>query len=228
MGDDMNTHKKNDISVFLWLLLPILFMVAQIFIETLVPVRYLGAVHNEGGPHEAFEALIAAICIPLAFRLFLTVETKLLRFWFLAATLGTIYICGEELSWGQHVFGWMTPEFWSGLNDQSETNLHNTSSWLDQKPRLLLFIGTIVAGLVAPALRRWKPGWMESHLPPHLMQLFPSSALIPTSLGVLLPYLADKIANSFGVHLFHRVSEVQEIYLFYFILLYLLDFPKRR
>jgi hypothetical protein len=36
------------------------------------------------------------------------------------------FICfGEEISWGQRIFGWSTPEGWSDLNAQSETNFHN-------------------------------------------------------------------------------------------------------
>ena len=33
--------------------------------------------------------------------------------------------CGEEISWGQRIFGWRTPEFFSNHNAQNETNLHN-------------------------------------------------------------------------------------------------------
>ena len=37
-----------------------------------------------------------------------------------------MFVCmGEEISWGQRIFGWKTPEGWSAKNAQSETNLHN-------------------------------------------------------------------------------------------------------
>jgi hypothetical protein len=32
---------------------------------------------------------------------------------------------GEEISWGQRIFGWGTPSSLKELNDQGETNLHN-------------------------------------------------------------------------------------------------------
>ena len=35
-------------------------------------------------------------------------------------------VTGEELSWGQRIFGWSTPEAWVTHNYQGETNLHNT------------------------------------------------------------------------------------------------------
>jgi hypothetical protein len=37
---------------------------------------------------------------------------------------------GEEISWGQRIFGWGTPEFLGELNAQNETNLHNL--WFSQ------------------------------------------------------------------------------------------------
>ncbi len=33
--------------------------------------------------------------------------------------------CGEEVSWGQRIFGWRAPPIFSILNAQNETNLHN-------------------------------------------------------------------------------------------------------
>jgi hypothetical protein len=222
----MNEHNAT-LPKFLWLWLPMLFIVAQGFIEILVPSEYLDPVHSEGGPHETFQFLIALLSIPLAARLALTAPNHFLKLWFFAALAGTVYIAGEEVSWGQHIFGWTTPEFWSGVNDQNETNLHNTSSWLDQKPRLLLYIGIVVTGIIVPALRKWKPGFIEGRLPSYLLVLLPSGLLLPTALGVLVPHVADEFVEIFHKHIFRRVSEIQEIYIYYFIFLYLLDFRKR-
>ena len=41
-----------------------------------------------------------------------------------------IFLGMEELSWGQHLFGWQTPEAFRLLNDQGETNLHNLDSMI--------------------------------------------------------------------------------------------------
>ena len=65
-------------------------------------------------------------------------------------------------SWGQHFLGWESSEFWQDINDQSETNLHNTSSWLDQKPRLILEIGVMVGGIVIPLLIKFKKGLLPA------------------------------------------------------------------
>jgi len=36
-----------------------------------------------------------------------------------------VFASGEEISWGQRLFGWGTPEFFAEHNYQDETNLHN-------------------------------------------------------------------------------------------------------
>ena len=113
--------------------------------------------------------------------------------------------------------------FLAGDQRSGETNLHNTSSWLDQKPRLLLFIGMVVGGLIIPALRRWKP----VVLPARFSAIYPENHMAITALGVLVPYLLQEVAeHGFNAHIFLRVSEVQEMYMYYFILLYVCDLRK--
>ena len=45
---------------------------------------------------------------------------------------------GEELSWGQRIFGWSTPSFLAEINSQSEINLHNINTQLAQN---ILYFG---------------------------------------------------------------------------------------
>lgn len=214
---------SNNIPVFLWLVLPVAIIVIQTLLEILVPQNLLGPMLSEGGPHETLQFLFSALACFLAARMCFQLEDRLLKGLMLCIALGCFYIAGEEISWGQWVFGWITPEFWQQVNDQSETNLHNTSAWLDQKPRLLLFIGIMVGGLLVPALRRWWP----SKLPAKYAVLYPSDALVVTALGVTIPYFIQEVAEALGFHPFERVSEVQELYMYYFLFLYLIDFHKR-
>lgn len=218
-----NFVKRNALSPVLWLYLPVSFMILQVILEIALPSSILAPMLSEGGPHEAFQFLFAALACLVAMKTMIDVKAPLLKGWVLLAALGSFYIAGEEISWGQWVFGWVTPDFWSGVNDQNETNLHNTSAWLDQKPRLLLFIGIMVGGLVIPALRRWR----SEQLPAKFEMLYPSDALVVTALGVTLPYFVQEVAEALKIHLFERVSEVQELYMYYFIFLYLLDLRKR-
>jgi hypothetical protein len=215
---------KATLPTLLWLILPVLYIVIQVCMEIFLSNEALQPMHTEGGAIEIMQFMIMLPATITAAWLAFKVKDKFLKLWLLAAALGCFYITGEEVSWGQWIYGWTTPDFWSGVNDQNETNLHNTTAWLDQKPRALLFIGIVFSGIIVPILRRVRPEW----IPSRFGVLLPSDALFVTSLGVLLPYLVQEISDVFfDTNLFLRVSEVQEVYIYYFLLLYLLDFHKR-
>ncbi len=148
-----------------------------------------------------------------------------LYLWVGFAAAACFYIAGEEASWGQHYLGWETPEGWLALNDQGETNLHNTSSWFDQKPRMLLELGVVVGGILIPlwalrwpALRRRRFGII---LPP--MICLPSAAL--AEFARAWERVVDLLAGRF--YLFGRSSEVQEFYFYLFVLLYMIVLRRR-
>ncbi len=44
---------------------------------------------------------------------------------FVISCIGLFFMIGEELNWGQRLFGWETPESLKVINKQKETNLHN-------------------------------------------------------------------------------------------------------
>ena len=79
---------------------------------------------------------------------------------------------GEELSWGQRIFGWATPDSFASINEQSETNLHNLATQVFQNTLYfggwLLLIGLAfwrqsLAGL----LQQFKPlRFLSGWLPP--------------------------------------------------------------
>lgn len=50
---------------------------------------------------------------------------KLIAFLYLGLSLAIFFLIGEELSWGQRIFGWETSETFASANKQDETNLHN-------------------------------------------------------------------------------------------------------
>lgn len=228
------SDKKNPVKrfggfgwLFLWLVVPVILLAITLLIQWLLPIESQQVVFSENGPYELLQAACSAAAFLYALWLLTRLDfktQKLAAAAVLLAAIGSFYITGEEISWGQQILKWDTPAYWSTVNDQNETNLHNTSAWLDQKPRLLLFIGACVGGLVIPALRRWKP----LVLPQKFLDLYPGDALIVTSLGVLLPYSVQKVSELLhGSGPFFRVSEVQELYMYYFVFLYLLDMRKR-
>jgi len=211
-------------SIWFWLVVPVVMLMAQILVEIFVPEQYKAPLNTEGSPLEDIEFLVLLPAIVIAAMLLPRIQGTWMKIWVALALAGCIYIAGEEESWGQHIFGWSTPDYWAHVNDQDETNLHNTSSWLDQKPRALMFIGIVVGGLIIPALRQWRPSW----LPAKFERIYPTDTAVPVSALVLLTYTVDHLWHKIlGYHLFFRVSEVQEFYIYYFLLVYLAELRKR-
>jgi hypothetical protein len=214
--------QKDTLHPFCWLWLPVSFMGLQLVLEFTQPVDILTALHNEGGAHEIvqFVIIFAAFIVALVTAISRALKDRpFLRAWLVLAELCCLYVAGEEMSWGQHILHWSTPEYWAAINDQQETNFHNTSSWLDQKPRLILEIGVIVGGLLFPLLQKYKP----SLLPSRFAVIYPAVNMWVIAALVLFMKFADKLAPD----MFYRDSEVGEIYLFYFVLVYLLTLRRR-
>lgn len=57
-----------------------------------------------------------------------------------------IFVAGEEISWGQRIFGIQTPDFIKAINKQNEINVHNLKSI--QRFRHWLLIGVGAVGLM--------------------------------------------------------------------------------
>ena len=49
------------------------------------------------------------------------------KYYYILLCLLFLFAFGEEISWGQRIFGWSTPEDYAKINQQGETNLHNLS-----------------------------------------------------------------------------------------------------
>lgn len=89
---------------------------------------------------------------------------------YLLAALGVFFIAGEEIAWGQRLFGWATPEKLGEVNYQDETTIHNISTLHE------LFINAIMLaglyGTLAPLAllafgrRRPYPAWVYLLVPP--------------------------------------------------------------
>jgi hypothetical protein len=84
---------------------------------------------RETGILDRAEAVLWLPVVFLNFRMFLlSLRQKrawVVTAWFLMMGLGTIVLAGEEISWGQHIFGWETSATLSQVNAQNETNFHN-------------------------------------------------------------------------------------------------------
>jgi hypothetical protein len=67
--------------------------------------------------------------------------------------LGLLFVTGEEIAWGQRIFGLSTPEALREINTQDELTLHNIENVLGVLNTVMLLIGLF--GVAAPALNRY-------------------------------------------------------------------------
>lgn len=209
-----------------WLYIPVLFMIVQIGLECSFDPQTLAAMHSEQGPHELVQFFVMCGAFLVALATLVQMDRRAnpwLALWLLLATISCFYVAAEEVSWGQQILNWDTPEFWAHVNDQNETNLHNTSSWLDQKPRLILEIGVLVGGLIIPLLNRFKPHL----LPQRFAMIYPTAQFSVITIIPIGIKIVDASLDALGIRSMERPSEVVELYVFYFVLLYLVMLRRR-
>ncbi len=140
------------------------------------------------------------------------------------SALSCLYIAGEEVSWGQHIFFWQDPSLLSEVNDEGEFSIHNMNKAFERAPRTLLALGVLIGGLVVPAVCAFAPRLRQSRVALFL----PPAILAPTALFMLL-FKIDGSLSKFGgtKYLASRPSEAVEFYLYFFILAYLIVFERR-
>jgi len=150
--------------------------------------------------------------------------------WFAAAVCGLALFCGviagEEASWGQHFLGWSTPDTWSELNDQQETNLHNIGTWADQKPRAIVELGVILFGIVWPLLDRFG----SVRVPQSWRLVLPPVTVLPVALFAECTRLLEDGPKYLGLprwSAFPRPSELQEFYFYTFFALCMIAWRHR-
>ncbi len=225
-----NSYPK-DLPKWLWLWLPI--VVASFpYVMRLIDIQTDGYVFGEQGIIENYTFIVLFVAIVLGILSIVKMasfEFPFFKTWLTLLVLGCIYYAGEEVSWGQHWFGWGTPEGWMDVNDQGETNLHNTSALLDQVPRMLLTLAAVVGGVMIPVyfLMRDKVfstneffGW-----------LWPSYVNIPTCLLAVVVSLHEKAYKLFDTTVPNildiRAGETKECLLAMFLFMYIASFYKR-
>lgn len=222
-------HK--DLPKWLWLWLPLAVALFP-YIARMISTDTDQFVFGEQGIIENYTFVILFVAVVLGMLAIVKMQLfqfPFFRFWLALLVLGCIYYAGEEISWGQHWFGWGTPDTWLDVNDQGETNLHNTSALLDQAPRMLLTIAAVVGGLLVPfiVLLRSKP----LNQGRFYYWLWPTFVNMPTcflALAVSLHEKAYKLFDSSVPYLLDiRAGETKESLLAMFLFMYIASFYRR-
>jgi hypothetical protein len=145
-----------------FIVLPIAVMAAYALARWLLPPGRQAILSDENGIIESATAVGFAtggfVALSLWRRSRGGVPALYRTIYLLAAVAGVLVAC-EELSWGQHLFNWSSPQWFIANNDHGETNLHNL---FGNRPSHLLKdfgnIGSLLAFLIVPAVAMWRRG----------------------------------------------------------------------
>jgi hypothetical protein len=144
-----------------------------------------------------------------------------LKGWLLLLIVGATYFALEEISYGQHMFGWDTADSWKELNDQDETNLHNVHSLFDQVPRALLTLGILVGGVVLPLYRHFRKIQLDESN--RFYWQWPTLDCVSIGLLVILIRPVQMLIDSDVI----STGESKEMFFALFILLYCVSLHSR-
>jgi hypothetical protein len=106
--------------------------------------------------------------------------------------LGLSYFFLEEISYGQHIIKYNTPEFFMNLNNQKEFNLHNISNLFNELPKSLVYIW---CGLAIPFVKVFKPKIKKIYS----IIINPNNKLIKISVILIIFTLPNLIVSKFDL-----------------------------
>ena len=241
----IKNSKKKDLHPLVWFFLPIFILLIFLFVKQINNSFFVNFFLGESGIIENGTFIILLFAIITSISLIKKIRKKFkkknLLLFIIFITLGLIYFAGEEINWGQHWFYWEANKFFETYNDQyirdtSETNFHNISSWFDQKPKILLTILILFGGIFCPFYFS-----VNKNIYSFKYLIIPNIYCFPTAFIFLFFYLLD---NSYkflcygnpGIDisckyipllLYFRTSEIIELYIAIFFLIYILSIKSR-
>lgn len=139
-------------TAFISLIVPALIMLTGVVTALMGKAAYKWFI-EEDGVSEDLQVIFWTLALGLGFivtkRLWKN-GTKIFALLYLILNLGIIFIIGEEISWGQRIFGWETSAKMKAINKQAETNIHNIEGVGDKIKWLHVVVGAY--GTVCPLL----------------------------------------------------------------------------
>lgn len=210
--------------------LPLLGLAAYaLAVALLSPEVFHRLVVSELGPVELGTATCFGAAAFLGFGL--AVRTRGIapapvRVLYLLFAAGALFAGLEEISYGQHLFGWGTPRWFAERNAQQETNLHNL--FADRPGRALRNLSLVaitLGGIVLPAAAmRARSAYERGRWPYYLL---PRAELIPLAGGMLLMRLFRALPGRVRGGWDPGLIELMELYLALAALVYVLVLRRR-
>lgn len=159
----------------------------------------------EDGVLEWLSALLLLLASGLAVKFSRAMPMKAHRWMHVFMALVFFVMFGEEISWGQRLLGFSTPEAMAQINVQNEVNLHNSFGYLfDHLFILCFFLWGCVVPLLYWKIPIWR--WYQSRLGLPYASAGLSLAMLAATL--FQPQLTDTL---FGTVSGLRVAELREM-----------------
>ena len=187
-----------------------------VFVSELGPVQ-LGTAASFGAAAILAFGLVARSrgIVPVGFRTL-----------YLLFALGALFGGLEEISYGQHFFGWQSPHWFAEQNAQHETNLHNLFGDRPGKAlRNVALVAVTVGGIVLPVAAMWVGGQFAPGRWPYY--LLPRGELIPLVTATLLMRLVRTLPRQMRGGWDLGLYEVLELYLAITALVYIVVLRRR-
>ncbi len=145
----MTKARPHSITVFA---LFITIIAAYLIMAVKFPIAYIWATYEDLiGEWAQFYFFLSALIISAR----LAFSSSAYRRFFIFLSIACFYVVMEEISWGQRLFGWESPDFFEERNLQGETNIHNFfigpySTSLKAAVEYLLAAGLVAYGFIYP------------------------------------------------------------------------------
>ena len=153
--------------------LPIILSGAIVLLRLNITYDFWRRIESEGGLFEYGTSLAYILAfvfaLPVA-RYFHQTKQKRLGFFYYFMAGCFLFVGLEELSWGQHLLAWQSPEFFEAYNAQQETTIHNliwVNEHIDYGYWILGLLGGL-AWLFSSQIKHWRshvyliPDWYLS------------------------------------------------------------------
>lgn len=193
--------------------LPLLSLPLYIALRWMLPDHWHDAFVSELGPVEMATAIFFLLAAVLAVRLVRRTELPgRYRAAFGLFAAAALFVGLEELSYGQHLVGWDSPDFFAEQNRQQETNLHNLyGSKPSRRIRSLANVAFPLCFAVLPLCfcRRWgreRPGSWQYYLLPR------GELLVLIALATLATAPNKLAVGWFPDDRLTRLGELKELY----------------
>lgn len=195
-------------STVLLLLTPFFIMAIGVLSAFLGKRIYL-LVTGEDGIAENLQVIVYIITLVLAVRMVHTywqAQERLIALLYVVLCCGLVFLTGEEISWGQRIFGWSTTGVFAEINEQQETNLHNIEGVQELFKWVQMLVGAY--GLFLPLMvKRWG---VFPALRKLVVAITPHESLIPYFGAMFFWKLYRNLITAPG-HWEFRLSEYNEV-----------------